>query len=97
MREIRARERCADHARAAWIDRAVVADVRGIADIILARSRDRPSVPPGAGGIDAVEHVDAAVDAGNEIAHGPDAHQVTRFRFGQERRGEPRERRHLSA
>ena len=51
-------------------------------------SRERAAVASAARRIDAIEHVDAAVDRSDQIADGSDAHEVARFFRGQQTRRE---------
>ena len=91
VREIGARERRADRcSRSAESSGAKSRVNGGIADVEFARARHRAAVASAARRIDAVEHVDAAVDRVDQIADRADAHEVARLVRGQQRRRETR-------
>src|SRR5581483_10017757 len=80
------------------IERRKLAHVRGEPDVVFgSRPREDAPVPAAARRVDAIEEIDAAVDAGNEIAHGADAHQIARLAGGEERGRGARDPIHLLA
>jgi hypothetical protein len=80
MRKVCARVDAADAAVAVLVERAEVACVGRVAQIVFrAPPGQDAAVTSAARRIDAIEQIDAAVDPGEQIAHGADTHQVTRF------------------
>src|SRR5580704_8039349 len=90
MAEVRAAELRADGAAALRVERRLVADERGVADVQLARAGNGAPVAPAARRIHAVEHVDARVDGHQQIGNRADAHEVARPVLGQQTGGETR-------
>jgi len=98
MCEIRLGVCRADAAVARRIERREIAHVAGVPHVVLdAAAREHPSVPAAARRVDAIEQVDTAVDPRDQIAHGPDSHQIPRLRGRQQRGGEARHAVHLGA
>src|SRR5690606_4153548 len=78
MAQIGARVVAARVAVAARIDRTRIRTEAAVADIDHAFAREQLAIARVARRNDAVEHVDAAGDGGDEIARRPDAHEVAR-------------------
>ena len=80
--QICARKAAAGHAAAAGINRPQVVFVLGVADLYVAIAGKEPTVAGVARGHHAVEHVDAAADAFNQILGRSHAHQIARLFCG---------------
>ena len=77
--QIGAAEVAAGVAGAAQVERAVVVAVAAVADLDVALGREQPAVARVAGRHHAVEHVDAGLDAVEQVFRRAHAHQVARL------------------
>src|SRR5688572_4406896 len=78
MPNVGAAETTAGDTLAGLVERQGVVPVLGPLDVDAAGAREDGSVSPHARGGDAVEHVDSASDALDQVSGKPDAHEVAR-------------------